>query len=234
MASNPQGPELLFGRESIYRGWDDYYQDGDDGASWGTEPPPFVRDALAAHLTKEGRSVADFGCGDGRNSLEVGRWGHRLTLVDISQGGLDRARHRAIALDLPQIPTLVRADLENLPLADAQFDFALCIDALPQVHRPRQALAEIARTLAPGALLVVNVFTPADCAFNEGERLTARTFLYKNALFNFFEDEEFRPLLDGLFRVVESHHVRWNDPPHIPFRPYPHTHDALVYVLAKQ
>jgi hypothetical protein len=82
-------------------------------------------------------------------------------------------------------------------------------------------------------VLSVNVFTPRDCAFGEGEQLTARSSLYKNTLFNFFEDDEFRPLLQGLFEVVECRPVRWDDPPHVPFRPYPHTHDALVYVLKK-
>jgi ubiquinone/menaquinone biosynthesis C-methylase UbiE len=155
-------------------------------------------------------------------------------MVDISAGGLDRARTRANALQLRPLPTLVQADLESLPLAGSQFDFALCVDALPQVHRPRLALQEIARTLVPGGLFVTNVFTPADCAFGEGERLTARSFLYKNTLFNFFEDNEFRPLLDGLFDVRNCQRVSWVDPPHIPFRPYEHTHDALVYVLVKK
>ena len=222
---------LLSNRESFYKGWDDYYAEEGD-AAWGDRPPPFVQAALAGRLT-EVQSVADFGAGDARNSLGLAREGHHVTLVDCSAAGLQRVARRARRLELRPLPTLVVASMEELPLASEQFDLALCIDALPQVQRPRAALEEMARTLVPGGVLIVNVFTPRDCAFGEGEQISARSFLYKNTLFNFFEDDEFRPLLQGLFEVVECRPVRWDDPPHVPFRPYPHTHDALVYVLKK-
>jgi ubiquinone/menaquinone biosynthesis C-methylase UbiE len=222
---------LLSNRESFYKGWDDYYSEEGD-AAWGDRPPPFLQPALAGRLT-EVQSIADFGAGDARNSLELVREGHHLTLVDCSAAGLLRVAQRARRLELRPMPTLVVANLEQLPLASDQFDLALCIDALPQVQRPRAALQEMARTLVAGGVLIVNVFTPRDRAFGEGEQISARSFLYKNTLFNFFEDDELRPLLKGLFEVVEARPVRWDDPPHVPFRPYPHTHDALVYVLRK-
>jgi SAM-dependent methyltransferase len=231
MARDLNSVTLLSNRESFYKGWDDYY--GEEGdAAWGDRPPPFLQAALAGRLT-QAQSIADFGAGDGRNGLDLAREGHQVTLVDCSAAGLRRVARRARRLELRPLPALVVANLERLPLVSAQFDLALCIDALPQVQRPRAALKEMARTLVPGGVLIVNVFTPRDCAFGEGEQLSARSFLYKNTLFNFFEDDEFRPLLGGLFEVVECRPVRWDDPPHIPFRPYPHTHDALVYVLEK-
>src|SRR5262245_41971121 len=231
MSQDLNSVTLVSNRESFYKGWDDYYAEEGD-AAWGDSPPPFLQEALAGRLT-EVQSVADFGAGDARNSLGLAREGHHVTLVDCSAAGLLRVARRARRLELRPLPTLVVANLEQLPLASDQFDLALCIDALPQVQRPRAALQEIARTLVPGGVLIVNVFTPRDCAFGEGEQISARSFLYKNTLFNFFEDDEFRPLLQGLFEVVQCRPVRWDDPPHVPFRPYPHTHDALVSVLKK-
>jgi ubiquinone/menaquinone biosynthesis C-methylase UbiE len=232
MSTVKHGPELVFTNDSQYEGWEDYYLKGDDGAAWGDAPPPFLADFLARHLAA-GVGVVDFGAGDARNSLPLGQNGHALTLVDISAAGLDRAHRRAAALGVHPAPMLICASLEELPLASNQVTFCLCIDALPQVYRPHQALKEIARTLVPGGLLIVNVFTPADCAYGEGERLTARTFLFRNTMFHFFEDAEFRPLLEGLFTVIESQHVTWQDPPHPGFRDYLHTHDAFAYVLQK-
>lgn len=226
------GPEVLFGREPVYQGWDDYYREEGTDAAWGEESPTYVASALAPHL-KGVLSIADFGSGDGRNSVALAKAGHRLTLVDISPTGLRRATQRFKALAPLSLATMVLGSLEDLPLGAEQFSLGLCIDALPQVRRPRLALEEMHRTLNIDGVLVLNVFTTADCAFGEGEQVGPRSFLYKNTLFNFFGDEDFRPLLKGLFDVVELRHVSWEDPPHIPFRPYPHTHDGLVYTLKK-
>jgi ubiquinone/menaquinone biosynthesis C-methylase UbiE len=223
--------KVLNDRESFYDGWDDYYKEQGD-AAWGDEPPPWLSEALNGRL-KPGQSLADFGAGDARNSLGLLGESRSLTLVDISAPGIERASQRSRALGILPRPTLVVASLEKLPLGQGQFDLAICVDALPQCERPRLALQEMSRTLVPGGTLIVNVFTPSDCAFGEGEPLDARSFLYKNTLFKFFEDAEFRPFLQGLFEVVECRNVRWDDPPHVPFRPYPHTHDAIVYVLKK-
>lgn len=232
MSSPNKTVELVCGNEPLYLGWEDYYRSGDEKSAWGNDAPPFLAERLIQYLPPKAK-VVDFGAGDARNSLPLGAAGHPLTLVDISAAGLERARRRAIELGLQTLPTLVTASLDQLPLASEQFEFALCIDALPQVYRPQQALKEMARTLVHGGRLLVNVFTPADCAYGEGERLNGRSFLFKNTLFSFFEDAEFKPLLSGLFTVCDCQQVSWQDPPHPPFRPYPHTHDALVYVLQK-
>lgn len=73
-------------------------------------------------------------------------------------------RHRVVAIDLAiGDPTWnyasldAQADLEALPFADAVFDAALCIVTLEHVPDPARVLAEIARTLRPGAPLLVVV-----------------------------------------------------------------------------
>jgi ubiquinone/menaquinone biosynthesis C-methylase UbiE len=231
MSGENKGPEILFQRESLYQGWDEYYNTEDKAdAAWGDQPPPFLGPAVAEYA-RPGRSFVDFGAGDGRNSLPLARIGGHLTLVDIAPGGLRRAGEQFEAEGLSPTPTLVVASLESLPLADGQFDLGVCIDALPQVHRPRLALEEMARVLKPGGLLLVNLFTPDDCAFGEGEMVGPRSYLYKNTLFNFYDERDVEPLIRGLFEVVRCERARWQDPPHVPFRPYPHTHNALVYAL---
>jgi SAM-dependent methyltransferase len=53
---------------------------------------------------------------------------------------------------------LVRADLARpLPYRDAAFDVAVCEQVLEHVDDPRAAVAEIARCLRPGGLLVAGV-----------------------------------------------------------------------------
>lgn len=232
MTEETKNPDLLCADEALYKGWEDYYLVDNNEPAWGNNAPPFLDELLEKYLPERAK-IGDFGAGDARNSLSLAKSGHDLTLIDISSAGLERARRKAISLGLRPLPTLVNASLEQLPLADDQFELALCIDALSQVYRPWQALKEMARTMMPGGPLIINVFTPADCAYGEGEQISGRSFLYKNTLFHFFEDNEFRPLLTNVFNVIECRHVRWQDPPHHPFRPCQHTHDALVYVLQK-
>lgn len=228
-----QNEQTVLFTEPEYTGWDDCYRRTTEDKAWGEQITPYLPPLFEAHLGKA-LSVADFGSGDGRNSALLVEGGRRVTLVDVSPTGLELAAKRFTSRGIKALPTLVRANLEGLPLAASQFDAAICIDAFPQVRRPRQALEEMGRTLTDGGILILNVFTPKDCAFGEGEQVGPRSFLYKNTLFNFYEDQDFRPLVRNLFDVLACMPVRWEDPPHIPFRPYPHTHDGLAYVLIKQ
>ena len=49
---------------------------------------------------------------------------------------------------------LVHADVRDMPFADASFDVVLDFGTLYHIARPRAALAEIARVLAPGGQFV--------------------------------------------------------------------------------
>jgi len=219
------------GQDTDYPGWEEYYSQSKGKSAWGEEPPPFLAEHIIPHLPARSR-VADLGSGDGRNSLPLVKAGLRVTSVDISSTALDKIAERFASCG-SAAPTTVLGDLERLPFGPRQFDAAICIDALPQVLRPRRALEEIHRVLIPGGVFGLNVFTPEDCAFGEGRQEGPKAFVYKDALFRFFDHEDFFPLIEGLFDIIEHHHVSWIDPPHVPFRPYEHRHDALVYILKK-
>lgn len=212
-------------------GWEEYYSQSKGKSAWGEAPPPFLEKIIIPRLPAKVR-VADFGSGDGRNSLPLVEAGQRVTCVDISSSALDKIAERFAQFG-PSAPGTVLGNLEQLPLGSRQFDAAICIDALPQVRNPRRALEEIHRVLIPGGLFGLNVFTPKDCAFGEGTQESSKAFIYKETLFRFFDHEDFLPLIDGLFEIVEHQQVSWVDPPHVPFRPHEHTHDALVYILKK-
>lgn len=52
-------------------------------------------------------------------------------------------------------PPDVLADLHDLPLEDATFDFVLCTEVLEHVIDPGRVLSELARVLSPGGLILV-------------------------------------------------------------------------------
>ncbi len=96
----------------------------------------------------------------GGRVLVVGRagLGHRAMIADAGEVvGVDESPGPGI--------TLVVHPGQPWPLPAASFDALLCIDALVRVADPAHALAEMARVLRPGALVVVRApATPSAAA----------------------------------------------------------------------
>jgi ArsR family transcriptional regulator len=103
--------------------------------------------------------VADLGCGSGHVAVTLAPFVARVIGVDSSTEMLAVARSRARALANVE---LRHGSLERLPLEDASLDLALCVLVLHHVADPARALAEAARTIAPGGRLVVSDMLPHD------------------------------------------------------------------------
>jgi SAM-dependent methyltransferase len=98
--------------------------------------------AFAAALPDRAR-VLDAGAGEGQYRDRFAR--HRYCGVDLAVGDA--------AWDYSRLDAL--ADLTALPFRTASFDAALHIVTIEHLREPAAALAEIARTLAPGGLFLV-------------------------------------------------------------------------------
>ena len=99
--------------------------------------------------------VLDAGVGTGALSLalaRVARCPFRLNAVDISPEMLARAGDALKAAGLAV--SLRRADVRALPFADDTFDMVLAGHVLEHLPDPPAALAEMARVLKPGGLLI--------------------------------------------------------------------------------
>jgi ubiquinone/menaquinone biosynthesis C-methylase UbiE len=122
------------------------------------------------HLDIHGMFTAAFlpRVSDGGVGLEVG-FGHGLYLLeilterphtrtesyDISPYSLEYARRLLAVSGIPALRfELAIADVrERLPLADASRSWAVFAEVLEHIPNPKEALAELARVLAPGAPL---------------------------------------------------------------------------------
>jgi len=100
--------------------------------------------------TREIEIGLDIGGGTGRAARAVP--GVDWTVVDASAEMLAQAVER----DIPGI----RSDAVRLPVADESVDAVTIVDALHHIGRPREAIAEAARVLAPGGVLVIRDFDP--------------------------------------------------------------------------
>ncbi len=95
------------------------------------------------------REVLDAGCGTG-GMLDLLR-DRRATGLDLSPLALAHARGRGLT-------RLVRGTVERLPFADRSFDAVLALDVLYHrlVAEEGRAVAEFARVLRPGGVLMVH------------------------------------------------------------------------------
>lgn len=130
------------------RDWDARYADWE--LVWGVEPNRFVAAELAG-LTP-GRAV-DLACGEGRNAVWLAERGWRVTAVDFSAVGVDKARriaeHRGVDVDL------VVADLLEWVPEPGGYDLALlCYLQIPAADRA-VIWARAAAAVAPGGTFFV-------------------------------------------------------------------------------
>jgi 2-polyprenyl-6-hydroxyphenyl methylase/3-demethylubiquinone-9 3-methyltransferase len=100
----------------------------------------------------QGKSVLDLGCGGGFMAEAMARRGAQVTGIDPSPKAIAAARAHAEASGLT-----IAYDLgsgENLPHADQSFDIVVCVDVFEHIDALDPVIAEIARVLRPGGLLL--------------------------------------------------------------------------------
>ncbi len=142
--------------------WDERYS----GAEYvyGTEPNDFLKEK-AGSLPARGEvlCVAD---GEGRNGVYLASLGHRVTSVDASARGLEKAKTLAAERGVT-IQTAV-ADLEQFDLGEERWDAIVSIfchlpEALRRTFHPR-----VARALKHGGLLLLEHYHPKQIPFKTG------------------------------------------------------------------
>lgn len=106
----------------------------------------------AAPVGLAGMRVLDAGAGTGALSAELRSVGAQPVAVDLSPPMLRQAS--ALAVDLP----VVAADAVRLPLAPGRFDALLSAFLINHLPEPHLLLAEAARVVGPGGLIMVTTF----------------------------------------------------------------------------
>lgn len=141
----------------------------------GTEPAELLEQVLG--ILPRGRAL-DLAAGVGRNAVFLAAKGWRVLGVDSSRVALEKAenlaRERGLAVHwlaslgrgiLPKQAGLwlLEADLERLPLPEAQFELLICFNYLQ-----RSLLPAIERALRPGGMLVYETYTRDQLGFSHG------------------------------------------------------------------
>lgn len=117
----------------------------------GVDPADLVREVMP-----EIRCAADLGCGPGDLLPALAERAETVIGVDSSPSMLSLAERRSVGLAV----NVRMGELEHLPMADGEADFAVICLTLHHLPDPGAALREARRVLAVGGRLVIIDFTP--------------------------------------------------------------------------
>jgi len=141
---------------SAYRRWASVYDFVFGGVSG-----PARHHAINAVNALPGSRVLEVGVGTGL-ALPHYAVGKRVTGIDLSAAMLKRARNRVAADRIEGVEALIEGDAEATGLPVASFDVAVAMFVASVVPNPRRLLAEMARVVRPGGMLLfVNHFAAA-------------------------------------------------------------------------
>lgn len=120
---------------------------------WRFFPKELLFKCLRDHGMEE-KEILDFGCGEGEISTQLAKLGGRVTAIDISPELIEMAKRRS---DLDgvrdRVACMVR-DIEESPLPESQFDFAVCNAVLHHVD-VYAYLPRILTSLKPGGVAII-------------------------------------------------------------------------------
>jgi len=163
--------------------WDERY--ATDAYIFGTAPSAFLE--RSADLLKPGEMALAVADGEGRNSVFMAQKGLRVTAMDNSATGLEKARR--LAKDKAVDVDFRLADLRTWEWAPAKYDVvaAVFIQFAPPDLRA-EIFDGIERTLKPGGLLLLHGYTPKQLEYKTGGPSAEENLYTKDLLKERFGD----------------------------------------------
>lgn len=129
--------------------WDERYRH--TGLVWGGAPNRWVEQIVTGLPP---RRALDLACGEGRNALWLAGLGWRVTAVDFSLVGLDKARALERRTQTVHPVNWVHADVITYRHS-TPVELALMCYVQLETHERRPSVRQAAASLAPGGVLLV-------------------------------------------------------------------------------
>jgi SAM-dependent methyltransferase len=115
-------------------------------------------DIVPAGLLNENTTVLDAGCGTGRWSRYMSRFGCSIEAIDPSEAIIPAVKWNN---DKPNI-RFTHASIDSMPFADNSFDFAICLGVLHHIPDTEKALRTLVKKVKPGGHLLLYLYYSLD------------------------------------------------------------------------
>ena len=147
-----------------------------DGRVWGDAPSPTAVEALGIFKDRGARSILVPGCAYGRHCMAFAVNGLTVTGFDVAMSALKMARGWHSEENAPVF--LAKADARKIPFVRGTFKGAYLFNFIHFFLREERfiVLSELGRVLAPGAPLVLSVFSTGDQEYGKGTEVEPDTF----------------------------------------------------------
>lgn len=138
---------------------------GESPSHW-LEPDAFLERAFSEYILPAypyGGSALDLAGGAGRHSIWLAKQGWEVTLIDISDTGVEQARQNAGTLASRM--HFVVDDLTRFQASQTRFDVVMAF-----FYLERGIIAEIVKSLRPGGMLIYKTHTIAQATRENGPK----------------------------------------------------------------
>ena len=163
--------------------WNQKYREAAGTETW-TVPDPFLARAFSEYilpLFPHPGSALDLAGGAGRHAIWLAKQGWEVTLIDVSETGVEQARQNAGRL-ASHIHFVVD-DLTHFKASQTQFEVVMAF-----FYLEREMFSEMVKAVRPGGLLVYKTLTLAQAKLAGGPKNPA----------HLLEPGELLQLADGL------------------------------------
>jgi len=140
--------------------WNQKYSESSGRGTW-MVPDPFLLQAFSKQilpLFPQAGSALDLAGGAGRHAIWLAKQGWKVTLIDISETGVEQARQNAGPL--ASHIDFVIDDLTRFQASQTQFEQRFEV-VMSFFYLERKIFSEMVKTLRPGGLLVYKTLTLA-------------------------------------------------------------------------
>lgn len=139
--------------------------------------------------------ILDIGCGDGSISLPLLTKDNRLTLLDMSEGMLARARSRIPVCQLDRVEIL-NGDFMSTRLESNSYNLIVCIGVLAYIDPVKPFLEKLSSLLKPGGKLIIE--------WTDGYHFVSRLFRPYHKLMNVFVTPKVRLSIHRSATIVDG------------------------------
>jgi tellurite methyltransferase len=191
--------------------FDRVYGKPDDPFYYGLKPSGELEKFLKDTHPSVGQAL-DLGCGEGRNSLLLARYGYRVQAIDASSQGIQKLEKYARSQGLDNIEYTV-ADARKLQLAPSFYDLIVAVTLLDHLTREegKKVAESIIHALKPGGSVFIEVMTTHDpgakTSRGEDENMSETISFIKH----FFDDGELARWFSELETLSYEEIMKYDD-----------------------